>query len=62
MRNSRQSWESELTTLQRKANANKHKKCKRMCMGKTRPQLHATKGFQTDYTPEQHLDIKISDS
>lgn len=60
MKNSRQSWETESITLQRKVNANKHKKQKKMHMGKTQPWLNVTEGFQTDCTPEQHLDITIS--
>jgi len=48
VRNSRQSWEAESITLQRKANANKHKKYKKMHMGKTQPWLYVTEGFHTD--------------
>lgn len=60
MRNSRQSWETESITLQRKTNANKHKKHKMMHMGKIQPWLYITEGFQTDCSPMQHLDIMVS--
>lgn len=52
----KQFWETESIILQRKANKNKHKKCK-IHMAKPQP---LPDGFHIDHTCEQHLDITIS--